>query len=144
MSKMGERVALCLLCALLLVAGGCGRSQTQVNRPESTPSVESPESTRARGREACAGLTPIEAALHFRQSARKAGAGWRFLELATEPASSVQASPGYPRLVAALYAMSVPATERAQAAAGCAEELAATSPGGGAAPDRARMEKPSK
>jgi hypothetical protein len=70
-------------------------------------------------------MTPLEAAHRFRSGAENAGAHARFLELVTEPTSTVEHSPGYPRLVAALYATSRPPSQRALAAAGCAQELAA-------------------
>jgi hypothetical protein len=70
-------------------------------------------------------MTPVEVAHRFKSEAESAGAHDRFLEAVTEPAGAVKNSPGYPRLVAALYAMSRPQAQRALAAAGCAQELAA-------------------
>lgn len=74
---------------------------------------------------ACGGMTPLEAAHHYKRAARQAGASKRFLELVTEPTPVVQSSPGYPRLVAAFYASTLPPKKRAAAAAACADELAA-------------------
>jgi hypothetical protein len=70
-------------------------------------------------------MRPLEAALHFKAAAERAGAHQRFVELVTEPTAAIAQSPGYPRLVAAFYATSLPEPQRAAAAAGCAEELAA-------------------
>jgi hypothetical protein len=71
------------------------------------------------------GMQPVEAALRFKDAAKRAGAHQRFVALVTEPTPAVERSPGYPRLVAAFYATSLPSPERTLAAAGCAEELAA-------------------
>jgi len=70
-------------------------------------------------------MEPVEAALHFKAAARRAGAHRRFIALVTEPTPAVERSPAYPRLVAAFYATTLPEPQRALAAAGCAEELAA-------------------
>jgi hypothetical protein len=70
-------------------------------------------------------MTPLEAARHFRGAAREAGAHERFVELVADPTPAVAGSPGYARLVAALYSTTLPPAQRALAAAGCAEELAA-------------------
>ncbi|HEU4737938.1 MAG TPA: hypothetical protein VFS54_02520 [Solirubrobacterales bacterium] len=70
-------------------------------------------------------MQPAEAALHFKAAAEQAGAHGRFVELVTKPPPAVEQSPGYPRLVAAFYATALPPPQRALAAAGCAEELAA-------------------
>jgi hypothetical protein len=83
------------------------------------------------GRKACQGMTPLDAARHFEAAARRAGVTKRFAELATEPSAKVEASSGYPRLAAAIYATTTPEKSRAAAAAGCAEELAADGEGGG-------------
>ena len=74
---------------------------------------------------ACSGMTPLEAARHFEADARRAGASRRFVELVTEPTPAVESSPGYPRLVAAFYATTLPPARRSAAATVCAEELAA-------------------
>lgn len=74
---------------------------------------------------ACSGMTPLEAAQHYEQAARRAGASKRFVELVTEPTPEVESSPGYPRLVGAFYASTLPPKDRAAAAAACAKELAA-------------------
>lgn len=73
----------------------------------------------------CTGMTPIEAARHYKAAARQAGASKRFVELVTEPTPAVESSPGYPRLVGAFYANTLPPKKRAAAAADCARELAA-------------------
>jgi hypothetical protein len=70
-------------------------------------------------------MTPREAAARFAAGARRAGVKKRFAELAADPPPSVAESPGYPRLVGALYASTVPGPRRAEAAAGCVRELAA-------------------
>ena len=87
-------------------------------------------------------MTPREAAKHFRAAAKEAGVRKRFAELVTEPTPGVEASPGYPRLVAALYAMTVSEPERAAAAAGCAEELAVDGEGGEVSSGRMRQTAP--
>jgi hypothetical protein len=74
---------------------------------------------------ACGGMTPLEAARHYEEAARQAGASRRFIELVTEPTRAVEASPGYRRLVGAFYASTLPPDKRAAAAAACAKELAA-------------------
>lgn len=89
------------------------------------PSAEPAQSWKAIGQRACQGMTPLEAALHFKASAKEAGAEKRFIELVTKPSQEVEQSPGYPRLVAALYSTTLPVSRRAAAASGCAEELAA-------------------
>jgi hypothetical protein len=70
-------------------------------------------------------MTPLEAAHHYEKAARQAGASRRFVALVTEPTPAVEGSPGYPRLVAAFYATTLPPAQRAAAAAACAKELAA-------------------
>ena len=87
-------------------------------------------------------MTPLEAARHFEAAALRAGVTKRFAKLATEPTAEVKASTGYPRLAAAIYATTTPEKGRAQAAAGCAEELAADGEGGEAASERAGQTAP--
>lgn len=87
------------------------------------------EAAREAGKRACAGMTPPEAAEHFEIPARLAGVDKKFAEFVADPPTSTAGSAGYPRLVAALYATTVPAAEREEAAAGCTEEL--TPPSGG-------------
>jgi hypothetical protein len=76
-------------------------------------------------------MSPLTAATHFRKAALKAGVTPRFARLVAEPSPSVAASPGYPKLVAALYATTVREADRREAAAGCTEalELVATGKG---------------
>ncbi len=93
--------------------------------PDQTADSGGAEGARAAGREACAGMTPLEAARRFQAAARRAGVKKRFAQLTAQPPPSVAESPGYPRLVGALYATTVPGPARTEAAAGCAEELAA-------------------
>jgi hypothetical protein len=81
-------------------------------------------SVREAGREACRGASPLEIARRYEASATDAQVRKRFAELVAHPTAALEKSPGYPRLVAALYASTVPVAQRAQAAAGCAEELA--------------------
>lgn len=82
------------------------------------------------GQEACRGMTPREAAERFEMPARHAGASKAFAAAVADPAPAVEGSPGYPRLVAALYATTLPPRQRAGAAAGCAAELASRGAGG--------------
>lgn len=137
------RLGLCitLLLALLALAGcggdagttagSSGSAQTTTaatssgRGPVARPSPEQAQDWRAAGRSACEGMRPAEAALHFKAAAERAGAHQRFVELVTEPTAAIAQSPGYPRLVAAFYATTRPEPQRALAAAGCAEELAA-------------------
>lgn len=79
---------------------------------------------RAVGRRACAGLTPLEAARRYELAGRAAGVEKRFAAMVAHPPPSVRDSAGYPRLVAAVFAATQPTPTRAEAAAGCAEELA--------------------
>jgi hypothetical protein len=94
--------------------------------PATSPSADR---ARAAGRRACRGQTPAEVAYRYRAIARRPGERRRFAALVVDPTPAIEESPGYPRLVAAFYATTVPAPVRAQAAAGCAEELAAASHG---------------
>jgi hypothetical protein len=91
------------------------------DRPASASVGDDP---REVGESACQGMTPQEAAKHFELVARRSGVGKQFAAFVADPPPSVEASPGYPRLVAAVYAATLPAAQRADAAAGCAEELA--------------------
>jgi hypothetical protein len=80
-------------------------------------------------------------AQRYRAIARRPGERRQFAALVVDPTPAIEESPGYPRLVAALYATTVPAPGREQAAAGCAEELAAASHGGKAPSSRMGQEE---
>lgn len=148
--------ALVLLSGLALLGCGGGEAGTSSAAARSTSteqsSVEGAESAasaaarnaaaRAAGRKACQGMTPLEAARHYEAAAREAGVTKRFAQLATEPSARVESSAGYPRLAAAIYATTTPVKSRAQAAAGCAEELAVNGEDGEAAPERAGQTVP--
>lgn len=127
------------ICALA-VAAGCGKDAAggDPGEPASGARPVPRGSAYDAGRRACRGLTPLEAARRFGEKASRAGVHGRFLRSVTEPAPSVEASGGYPRLVASLYATTVPPAERALAASGCAHELAVAVQGGGAASNRSR------
>ena len=88
----------------------------------------------AAGRKACRGLTPLQAAKRYAPLAREAGVRKSFTELVSHPSPAMKSSQGFPRLVAALYASTLPAPQRADAAAGCAEELSPGVPGVGHRP----------
>ena len=139
-------VGLCAACALIApVMEGCGGTgegtQAAPTAAATSPPVVGSPSTghgpavhlsskqvrtfRLIGRRACRGMTPIEAAERFKTVARRAGAQKRFIELVTEPTPTVERSVGYPQLVAAFYATTLPESERTSAAAACAKELAA-------------------
>lgn len=132
--------------------GGSGSSSVSVAVKESPSGIDVPPSGHGpqqhlssrqvkafglRGRRACRAKTPLEVAERFKARARRAGASKHFVELVTEPNVAVERSPAYPQLVAAFYAMTLPESERAAAAADCAKELAAYSDGGRASSDRA-------
>lgn len=136
------RQGLCIFLSLALLAlascsgeAGSGNTSGESRKPTPStssghgpvarPSAEQAQVWQAAGRDACEGMQPVEAALRFKAAAERAGAHRRFVELVTEPTSAVEQSPAYPRLVAALYATTLPGPRRALAAAGCAEELAA-------------------
>lgn len=106
-----------------LGSSGNGRRQAS-----STVDLTGAEEAKARemGRQDCAGKTPLEVAKAVEASARRAGTTRHFLDLVIHPAPRVAASPAYPQLVAALYVTTLPPQERSAAAAGCAEELAAS------------------
>ena len=158
--RKGRTVALglCALCALFASAlAGCGGVDTSSSAREAAPQVVgapssghgTPEHLSRKqvwafhliGRRVCKGMTALEVAEKFKAKARHAGAQKRFLELVTEPTPAVEASSGYPQLVAAFYATTLPESERAPAAAGCAAELAASREGGEASSDRTGQEK---
>lgn len=129
-ARCSQRMLTLLPLVAVVLAAGCGDSPGDSSSDAPPPASQSPghgpaASARGEGRRACRGLTPLEAADRFKAAAREAGVKKRFVELVAEPAPSVAASPGYPRLVGALYATTVPPPRREQAAAGCAEELAA-------------------
>jgi hypothetical protein len=91
---------------------------------EGLAQVPGGDDPREVGRAACAGMTPQQAAKRFELVARRSGVGKQFAAFVADPPPTVENSPGYPRLVAAVYAATLPAPQRADAAAGCAEELA--------------------
>jgi hypothetical protein len=135
-----------------VVAGGCGYGATggpggrddhaEVSSPGVTPprSVSprrradsapgGPRSDRGLGRSACRGMSAVEAANRFLMAAKEAGVTRRFADLVSRPSPATEQSPGYPRLVAAFYATTLPELVRREAAAGCAEELAAETESG--------------
>jgi hypothetical protein len=141
----GLGVAL-LVAALGLLGCGSGGGTTDAGAtgaPTSEPASEQlPPAAGARraGQRACAGMTPLEAARHFEGPARKAGVKVNFAKFVAQPPSSTINSPGYPRLVAAIYASTLPPKQRAEAAAGCAERLALSSSGGQGSSKRATQE----
>jgi len=110
------------LSLLVIAFGGCGGGDEG-----STVTVTTHQS--ADGRLSCQGRTPLEVAHSLRAIAEHGGPRERFAELVVDPTPAVAESPGYPRLVAALYATTLPPPKRAQAAAACAKELAAASHG---------------
>jgi hypothetical protein len=112
---------------LVVAAGtlGCGgggvASQTA---PPALAQLPPAGPAREVGREACRGASPLEIARRYEAPATDANVRKSFAKLVAHPTAALQKSPGYPRLVAALYASTVPVARRALAAAGCAEELA--------------------
>ena len=143
-----------LASGLALAGCGGGDDGTTSTVARTTPSAEghtasaagisAPEAAAARaaGRKACQGMTPLQAARHFEAAARQAGVTKRFAKLATEPSAKVESSSGYPRLAAAIYATTTPEKSRAQAAAGCAEELAVNGEDGEATSERTGQTAP--
>jgi hypothetical protein len=135
-----------LVLVLLVVAmAGCGDGDDSTTVPTKAAPVDRalPDGTAAgpagaKGRRACQGLTPLQAAQRYRKAARRAGATKLFIASVAEPDPATETSPGYPRLVAALFATTVPPRDQTEAAAGCAEELAASIKGGGTASARKR------
>ena len=153
--QAGGFVSAALVLASVLALAGCGSgddgtsstvagtTQAEHHSAEAAGAATAhDESARAAGRKACKGMTPLEVARHFEAAARRAGATKRFVQLATEPSAKVESSAGYPRLAAAIYATTTPEKSRAQAAAGCAEELAVNGEDGEAAPERAGQTAP--
>ncbi len=123
-----------------LGASSSERPTTSVGHgPPVRLSVRQRQAYRRLGSRACRGMTSLQAAERFRPKVRRAGVQRRFVKAVTEPTSAVEASPGYPRLVAAFYATTLPESERTPAAAGCAEELVAYREGGKASSDRTRQ-----
>lgn len=151
---MGRTICMAFAVTSVLVIAGCGAGRdgtipTISRAPQAEqPADEEPEpaeahaAARAMGRKACEGMSPLQAARHYEAAARRAGVTKRFARLAAEPTAKVESSSGYPRLVAALYAMTTPEKGRAQAAAGCAEELAVNGEDGEASPERAGQTAP--
>jgi hypothetical protein len=136
--RAGGALCVTLILASALALPGCGGDEAQTSSPAGAPkaSGQAPvnadgsiaaqeDSARAAGRLACHGMAPLAAAMRFESGALRSGVTKHFAKLVTEPTPRVEASPGYPRLVAALYATTVPVKGRAEAAAGCAEMLAA-------------------
>jgi hypothetical protein len=115
---------------------GHGREKQDPSQVASSPTIN----PRAAGHRACRGATPVEVARRYQVIAHRRGPRKRFAELVVHPSPEVESSPGYPRLVAALYATTVPAGQRTQAAEGCVEELAAASHGGKAPSSRMGQE----
>jgi hypothetical protein len=142
-----QGTALAALLVLAAAIGGCGSGGgSTTNVPEAAPashpqtatakgpdvalSPTAAKTARATGRRACAGMSALEVAQRYELPARKAGATKDFASYIAHPPPSTKSSPGFPRLVAALYATTLPAIQRADAAAGCAEELASRGSGG--------------
>lgn len=139
MQRLYGTVSVVLVAALVGCGGGGNTSQTASSQPPKHArgaKRATVSGSRAEGRQACRGLTPIDAARRFRTDAVKAGVRRSFAQRVADPTAAVESSPGYPRLVAALYATTVEPKARAQAAAGCAEMLAAQA-GGKASSERA-------
>jgi hypothetical protein len=151
---VGRTTCAALAFASLLALAGCGAGDGDASSTaaRTMPAEQHPAgaagtanahaAARAMGREACEGMTPLEAARRYESAARNAGVTKRFAKLVTEPAPEVEASSGYPRLAAALYATITPEKGRAQAAAGCAEELAVDGEDGEVSSERARQIAP--
>jgi hypothetical protein len=130
------------LVAVFIATGiaGCGESNDSTASQAKTPAADAAPPNgrtdghaREAGRRACEGMAPIEAARRYRKEARQAGATKVFIAAVAEPDPATESSAGYPRTVAALFATTVPPKDQAEAAAGCAEELAASIKGGGTA-----------
>lgn len=153
---MGRIACAALAFASLVALAGCGggddaTSSTVARTTTSAKgltasaagvSAEQATAIRAAGRRACKGMTPLEVARHYEAAARKAGVTKRFAKLATEPSAKVESSSGYPRLAAAIYATTTPEKGRAQAAAGCAEELAVVGEDGEVSSERTGQTAP--
>jgi hypothetical protein len=127
-AKLGHVVVISLALAVLVTGGGGCGSQTTTTTATKPPAAE--PSARIAGKRACTGLTPLQAARRFQQPARRAGVKRHFATLVADPSPRIASSSGYPRLVASLYATTIAGPKRAAAAAGCAEELAASTRGG--------------
>lgn len=153
--SLSPTLGVALALGVAFVATGCGAgdaptSPIHASKPTSASakrgatkaSAADLASARRLGRQACAGMTPLEAARHFQRPARRAGVKASFARFVAEPTPSTFNSPGYARLVGALYASTVPAEQRGAAAAGCAEELAADGEGGEATSGRTGQTAP--
>lgn len=117
-------VGICLALALFALAlQGCGASDD--GAADAPPDGRSPAAARVSKSHPCRGMSPLEAARHYEREVRDAGASKRFLELVTDPTPAVESSPGFPRVVAAFYATTLPPDQRAAAATACAKELVA-------------------
>lgn len=126
------RSLICIAVLIALVAlGGCGAgtgttaTQEASTAPRPAGNAHHAEQAWQIGRQACSGMSPREAALRYVAAARRAGVGKPLTRIVADPPPSVADSTGFPRLVAAVYAATVPKRQRTAAAAGCAEELAA-------------------
>jgi hypothetical protein len=113
---LGASLAALLLIAF--VAGGCGSAGSTGSSTAAKESVGP-----------CGGMTPREAARQFEAPARRAGVSAQFATSVVHPSAAVESSPGYPRLVASLYAVTLPVSKRPAAAAACAKELASSKEG---------------
>lgn len=134
--RCGVLSVLGLISLLSLVGCGGGGGRTSALGAAGTAWSGSPASAqvhphqatvsdaRAAGRRACRGVNPLEIAQRYERAAVASGVSKKFAALAADPTASMRSSAGYPRLVAAIYVGTLPASQRAQAAAGCAEELA--------------------
>lgn len=153
--QAGGIVGAVLVLTSVLALAGCGsgddgtsstvtRTTQAEQRSTEAAGVASAQddAARAAGRKACEGMTPLEVARHYQAAAREAGATKRFVQLATEPSAKVESSSGYPRLVAAIYATTTPVKSRAQAAAGCVEELAVNGEDGEVSSERTGQTAP--
>lgn len=117
-----------------------GKAPSAGTAREGQPETSAADSEGARetGRQACRGATAPQIAARYELPARHSGVDKEFAEFVADPPASVRNSAGYPRLVAALYAATLPTNQRTAAAAGCAEELALSTNGGRASSNRAK------
>jgi hypothetical protein len=146
-------VAVLAIAILATIAGGCANSGTGTHEKpvdaregeRGEPGASAVTSSRAankinlprsrqlaareEGRRACRGLTALQVAKRNERAAVKAGVRPNFANSAVKPVSGTEDSPAYARLVASLYATTLPPVDRPSAAMGCVEELA--SPSGG-------------
>src|ERR1700743_3124221 len=123
-----------ILCAAVgSMIGGCGSGGGSVEAASTAntgpaksatagaaPRLTNPHGVRDARQRAGQGLTPSEPAHRFAGEAQKTRASRVFIAEVIHPAPAVEKSAGYPRLVAALYALTQPGRGRKEAAAGCA------------------------